>query len=65
MEEVVSREVGKIGGKKGCPLAPFIYHLYARYGILTSKEREQWEEKKELEDREPPSDREEAPAESE
>lgn len=34
--EVVNREVGKIGSPKGCPLAPFIYYLYARYKILTT-----------------------------
>lgn len=39
MEDVVNWEVKKLGNLKGCPLAPFIYHLYAGYGILTRKEK--------------------------
>jgi hypothetical protein len=41
LDDVVFREVSKIGGRKGCPLAPFIYHLYARYGILTTRKKEE------------------------
>ena len=48
LQEVLSREVPKIGGKKGCPLFPFIYHLYFRFGILTTREKEDWRTRQEL-----------------
>lgn len=27
-EYVISKEVRKVSNKKGCPLTPFLYHLY-------------------------------------
>ena len=48
LQEVLSREVPKIGGKKECPLSPFIYHLYFRFGILTTREKEDWRTCQEL-----------------
>ena len=35
----VNREASKIGGTKGCPIAPFLYHLYAKHGCLTDREK--------------------------
>lgn len=63
LHEVVKREVAKIGSKKGCPLAPFIYHLYARYGILTTREKEAWRSRQDLEETETHVDREPEPEE--
>lgn len=38
MEDVITKEVNKVSNKKACPLAFFIYHLYAQYECLTLKE---------------------------
>lgn len=50
---VVHKELAKIGNQKGCPLAPFIYHLYAPYGGLTTGECEEWTRKQLMKDTEP------------
>lgn len=39
LNDVVNLEVIKIGGRNGCPLTLFIYHLYVRYGLLTATEK--------------------------
>jgi hypothetical protein len=41
VEEFVIREARKLGNKKGCPLTPFLFHLYDKYRCLTAREREQ------------------------
>lgn len=56
LEEVVTREVGKISSKKRRPLASFIYH---RHGVLIFREKEEWRSRQELIPVEPPLDREE------
>jgi hypothetical protein len=61
----VVREAKKLGNKKGCPLTPFMFHLYDKYGCLTAREREQWESCRRIMDRESPRAREENPDESE
>ena len=39
IQEIVNREAMKIGGAKGCPIAPFLYHLYDKHGCLTDREK--------------------------
>ena len=38
--KMVERELAKLGNKKGCPLAPYLMHLYAHAGVLTRGERD-------------------------
>lgn len=65
INEVVHKEFAKIGSKKGCHPAPFIHHLYAPYGVLTTREKEEWTKKQPLEETEPYVDRELIPEENE
>ena len=65
VDELVVREARKLGSKKGCPLTPFLFHLYDKHGCLKAKEREQWENCRRIMDREPPRAREGNPDESE
>lgn len=34
LEDIISKGVKKVSSKKGCPLAPFLYHLYCQYKCL-------------------------------
>jgi hypothetical protein len=38
VRELVNREAVKLRGTKGCPLTPFLYHLYSQYRCLTNRE---------------------------
>lgn len=44
LEDVFYWKWQKIGSKKRCPLAPFLYHLYSTYGVFTNWERYEWEQ---------------------
>jgi hypothetical protein len=65
VDELVVREARKLGNRKGCPLTPFLFHLYDKYGCLTAREREQWENCRRIMNWEPPRVREGNPDESE
>jgi hypothetical protein len=39
VQKLVNGEAGKIGGTKGCPLTPFLYHLYPQHRCLTDREK--------------------------
>jgi hypothetical protein len=65
VEEFVIREARKLGNKKGCPLTPFLFHLYDKYGCLTAREREQWDNCRRIMNRESTRVPEEDPDESE
>lgn len=38
VEDLVAKVAKKVNNKKGCPLAPFLYHLYAQYDCLNPRE---------------------------
>ena len=39
VQEMAKKEALKIGGAKGCPLTPFLYHLYSHHRCLTDREK--------------------------
>jgi hypothetical protein len=43
VQEIVDREASKIRGTKGCPIAPFLYHMYDKHGCLSDREKEKLE----------------------
>lgn len=53
INNVVHKELVKIRNRKGCPLAPFIYHMYTRYGALRTRKHEEWTRRQRMEDTEP------------
>lgn len=43
--KLTKKEALKIRGTKGCPLAPFVYHLYAQHGLLTDRKKVRMEKR--------------------
>jgi hypothetical protein len=53
VHEMAAKEAFKIGGAKGCPLTPFVYHLYSHRKCLTNRERVRLEKRLALVDLNP------------